>query len=175
MCSFFLRRRGTISCTVTEGRRYSIDLCIALTLTFVYCAQLHTCYYRTVNYCCFMSINFREFNFRSCLALRKYFNNEIFPNYGSCSVLCYYKLHLLTLHMSSYLHLCVHTSTHFTPSIPSPFYTPPFPLPTPPSSHTHNSPSLIPRPFPPPVFDCLQYANTEGEGLGDLITCGDVR
>ena len=25
--------------------------------------------------------------------------------------------------------------------------------------------SLIPRPFPPPVFDCLQYANTEGEGL----------
>ena len=23
--------------------------------------------------------------------------------------------------------------------------------------------SFIPRPFPPPVFDCLQYANTEGE------------
>ena len=23
-------------------------------------------------------------------------------------------------------------------------------------------PSLIPRPFPPPVFDCLQYAKTEG-------------
>jgi len=27
-------------------------------------------------------MNFREFNFRSSLALRKYFNNEIFPNYG---------------------------------------------------------------------------------------------
>ena len=36
--------------------------------------------------------------------------------------------------------------------------------------------SLIPRPFPPPpVFDCLQYANTEGEGLGDLVMCGYVR
>jgi len=35
--------------------------------------------------------------------------------------------------------------------------------------------SLIPRPFPPPVFDRLQYANTEGEGLGDFITCGYVR
>jgi len=31
--------------------------------------------------------------------------------------------------------------------------------------------SLVPRPFPPPVFDCLQYANTEDEGPGDLITC----
>jgi len=30
--------------------------------------------------------------------------------------------------------------------------------------------SLVPRPFPPPVFDRLQYANTDGEGLGDLIT-----
>ena len=28
--------------------------------------------------------------------------------------------------------------------------------------------SLVPRLFPPPVFDRLQYANTEGEGLGDL-------
>jgi len=35
--------------------------------------------------------------------------------------------------------------------------------------------SLVPRPFPPPVFDRLQYANTEGEGLGDFVTCGDVR
>ena len=26
--------------------------------------------------------------------------------------------------------------------------------------------SLVPRPFPPPVFDRLQYANTEGEGVG---------
>jgi len=35
--------------------------------------------------------------------------------------------------------------------------------------------SLVPRPFPPPVFDRLQYANTEGEDLGDLVTCGYVR
>ena len=30
--------------------------------------------------------------------------------------------------------------------------------------------SLVPRQFPPPVFDRLQYADTEGEfeGLGDL-------
>ena len=35
--------------------------------------------------------------------------------------------------------------------------------------------SLVPRPFPPPVFERLQYANTEGEGLGDLVTCGYVR
>ena len=27
--------------------------------------------------------------------------------------------------------------------------------------------SLIPRLFPPQVFDCLQYAKTEGEGLGE--------
>ena len=32
--------------------------------------------------------------------------------------------------------------------------------------------SLVPRLFPPPVFDRLRYANTEGEGLGDLVTCG---
>jgi len=30
--------------------------------------------------------------------------------------------------------------------------------------------SLIPWPLPPPVFDCLQYAYTEEEGLGDLVT-----
>ena len=36
VCSFFLRHGGTISCAVNEGRRYSIDLYIALTLTFVY-------------------------------------------------------------------------------------------------------------------------------------------
>jgi len=35
--------------------------------------------------------------------------------------------------------------------------------------------SLVPRPFPPPVFDHLQFANTEGEGLGDLVMCGYVR
>ena len=27
--------------------------------------------------------------------------------------------------------------------------------------------SLVPRPFPPPVFDCLQNAKMEGEGLGE--------
>jgi len=30
------------------------------------------------------------------------------------------------------------------------------------------------RPFPPPVFDHLQYANIEGEGLEDLVKCSDV-
>ena len=35
----------------------------------------------------------------------------------------------------------------------------------------HSKPSLIPRPFPPPVFDCLQYAKIEREGLGDRVTC----
>jgi len=30
--------------------------------------------------------------------------------------------------------------------------------------------SLIPRPSTPPVFDRLQYAKTEGEGLGNFIT-----
>jgi len=39
--SFFLRRGGTISCTVTGGRRYSIDLYIVLTLTFVYVRTVH--------------------------------------------------------------------------------------------------------------------------------------
>jgi len=34
----------------------------------------------------------------------------------------------------------------------------------------HISTSLVPSPFPPPVFDRLPYANTEGEGLGDLVT-----
>jgi len=28
--------------------------------------------------------------------------------------------------------------------------------------------SLVPRPSIPPVFDCLQYAKTEREGLGNL-------
>jgi len=35
--------------------------------------------------------------------------------------------------------------------------------------------SLVPRLFPPPVFDRLQYTNTEGEGLGDLVMCGYIR
>jgi len=30
--------------------------------------------------------------------------------------------------------------------------------------------SLVPRPFTPPVFDRLQYAKTDGEGLGNFIT-----
>ena len=31
--------------------------------------------------------------------------------------------------------------------------------------------SLVPRSFPPPVFDRILYANTEGEGLGERVTC----
>ena len=31
--------------------------------------------------------------------------------------------------------------------------------------------SLIPRPFLPPAFDRLQYAKTEGEGLGERVMC----
>ena len=31
--------------------------------------------------------------------------------------------------------------------------------------------SLVPRPFPPPVFDCILHAKTEGEGLGERVTC----
>ena len=30
--------------------------------------------------------------------------------------------------------------------------------------------SLVPRPSPAPVFDCLQYAKTEPEGLVNLTT-----
>ena len=56
VCSFFLRQGGTISCTVTGGIRYSIDLYITLTLTFVYCAQQCTCYYRTINYRCLIIV-----------------------------------------------------------------------------------------------------------------------
>jgi len=35
--------------------------------------------------------------------------------------------------------------------------------------------SLVPRLFPPPVFDRLQYANMEREGLGDLVMCSYIR
>ena len=35
--------------------------------------------------------------------------------------------------------------------------------------------SLLLGLFPPPVFDGLQYANMEGEGLGDLVTSGRQR
>ena len=31
--------------------------------------------------------------------------------------------------------------------------------------------SLVPRPFPPPDFDRLLYAKTEGKGLEDSVTC----
>ena len=30
--------------------------------------------------------------------------------------------------------------------------------------------SLVPRPSTPPAFDRFQYAKTEGEGLGNLLT-----
>ena len=30
--------------------------------------------------------------------------------------------------------------------------------------------NLVPRPSTPPVFDRLQYAKAEGEGLGNFIT-----
>ena len=32
--------------------------------------------------------------------------------------------------------------------------------------------SLNSQAIPPPVFDRLQYANMEGKGLVDLVTCG---
>ena len=32
-------------------------------------------------------------------------------------------------------------------------------------------PSLVPRLFLPPVFDRLHYAETEGKGLGERVTC----
>ena len=31
--------------------------------------------------------------------------------------------------------------------------------------------SLVPRPFPSPVFDRILYAKMEGEGLGERVTC----
>ena len=39
-----------------------------------------------------------------------------------------------------------------------------------PGSRDNNSGSIIPRLFPPPVFDHLQYTKTEGGGLGERIT-----
>ena len=35
--------------------------------------------------------------------------------------------------------------------------------------------SLVPRPFPPPVYDRILYAKTEGEGLGESRGQVDVR
>ena len=39
------------------------------------------------------------------------------------------------------------------------------------SSFTLTLHSLVPRPFPPPVFDHILHAKTEGEGLGERVTC----
>ena len=39
------------------------------------------------------------------------------------------------------------------------------------SSHVLHKSSLVPRPFPPPVFDRILYAKMEGEGLGERVTC----
>ena len=36
---------------------------------------------------------------------------------------------------------------------------------------TYTVASLVPRPFPPPVFDRILYAKMEGEGLGERVTC----
>ena len=44
----------------------------------------------------------------------------------------------------------------------------------PPKHNTGGQPvtsSLVPRPFPPQVFDRILYAKTEGEGLGERVTC----
>ena len=38
-----------------------------------------------------------------------------------------------------------------------------------------SAPSLVPRLIPPTVFDSLQYADTDGGGLGDLVTYIDSR
>ena len=39
------------------------------------------------------------------------------------------------------------------------------------SNTDHAHASLVPRPFLPPVFDRILYAKTEGEGLGERVTC----
>ena len=78
VCSFFLRQEGTISCTVTGGE----DTCrsvhrIALVL---YCAQSARVIFVSSIIVALIIVNqFGELNFRCFL---KYFNNEIFPNYG---------------------------------------------------------------------------------------------
>jgi len=43
------------------------------------------------------------------------------------------------------------------------------------SSPTTLFSSLVPRPSTPPVFDRLQYAKTEGEGLGNFIMWSAAR
>jgi len=57
VCSLFLRWGGTISCTVTGRRRYSIDLYIALNL--LSCTQKRTLFsYRKLLSFQLLSINF---------------------------------------------------------------------------------------------------------------------
>ena len=53
VCSFFLRRGSTMSFTVTGGEKILRRSVYHVELTFVYSAQKRTCYFRTVNYCCF--------------------------------------------------------------------------------------------------------------------------
>jgi len=74
--------------------------------------------------------------------------------------------HTHTTHTHTYMHTHTHTHTctHMHTHIHTHTHT-----------HTYMPHSLVPRPFPPPVFDRLQYANMEGEGLGDLVTCGYIR
>ena len=38
-------------------------------------------------------------------------------------------------------------------------------------THDYSRNLIIERSFPRPVFDHLQYAKMEGEGLGDSVTC----
>ena len=54
MCSFFLQRGATISCTVTGGEKilHRSVHCVDSHFRVLYCAQQRMCY-RTVNYCCF--------------------------------------------------------------------------------------------------------------------------
>ena len=78
MCSLLLWQEGTISCTVTGGEDthrsvHRIEL-------FVYCAQSARVIFVSSMIVVLIIVNkFRELNFRCFL---KYFNNEIFPNYG---------------------------------------------------------------------------------------------
>jgi len=84
VCAFFLQWTGTISYTVTGGRRYSVDLYILLNLLSC-TVHKSAC---VILYCKLslfklLSIKFCELNFRCSLAQREYFNNEIFPNDGT--------------------------------------------------------------------------------------------
>ena len=76
--------------------------------------------------------------------------------------------------LQSFIHL--HVETRFIPRPPHPSLIPRPPHPSLIPRPPHPSliprpphPSLVPRSFPRPVFDRLQYAKTEGEGLGSLV------